>query len=288
MHVALFHNSSAGAEDHTDAELTRLLEKAGHRVVHVVKHVNDLKEALQDEPCELVVVAGGDGTVGRTACELSGWEVPIAILPLGTANNTACSIGVPLQIKRAIKRWEGASRLPFDLGLVDDGAERVRFAECLGWGVFAKTIVEARRRDEGGTVRQTLKRDRKLFRSIAGDAEPRRYRIEIDGRDCSGRYLLVEISNIPFIGPQLPLSAGSDPSDGQLELVLVSEGERAALDQLAKTGEPSAGYRVERGRRIQVETDDALLHRDGGVVRHARGTRTFEIHVELAPVHYLR
>src|ERR1041384_1960383 len=91
MHVALLHNSSAGSEDHTDAELTRLIAKAGHQVVHVAESVTDLKTALHESPCDLVVVAGGDGTVGRAACELSGWQIPIAILPLGTANNTARS-----------------------------------------------------------------------------------------------------------------------------------------------------------------------------------------------------
>lgn len=288
MHVALLHNSSAGSEDHSDGELTALIEKAGHQVVHVVTGVGELKAALHERSCDLVVVAGGDGTVGRAACELSGWQVPIAILPLGTANNTAWSLGLPMRVKRAIKSWDGASKVPFDLGLLDDGVERVRFAECVGWGTFAHTIVEARRRDEAGSVKQTLKRDRRLFRSILSNLEPRQYRIEIDGRDCSGDYVLVECLNIPFIGPQLPLSVSNDPSDGQLELALVSHTERAALDQVAKSGEPSSGYRIERGRRIRVETDDALLHRDGRVVRHARATRTFEIGVELAGVHYLR
>jgi len=288
MRVALFHNSSAGSEDHTDVELTRLIEKAGHQVIQVVSSVTDLKTTLHDRACDLVVVAGGDGTVGRAACELSGWQVPIAILPLGTANNTACSLALPKRIKAAVKGWEGAGRVPFDLGLFDDGVERVRFAECVGWGVFARTIVEARQRDEAGTVRQTLKRDRKLFRSILGSLEPRPYRVEVDGRDCSGDYVMVEILNIPLLGPQLPLSVGSDPSDGELEVALVTDAERGALDEVAKTGLPSSGYRVERGRHIRVAADDALLHRDGKVVRHARGTRAFQISVELAGVHYLR
>jgi diacylglycerol kinase family enzyme len=288
MRVALLHNSSAGSEDHTDAELTRLIQKAGHEVVHAVGRVGDLKAALHERPCDLVVVAGGDGTVGRAACELSGWQVPIAILPLGTANNTARSLGVPARVKTAVKSWSGAGQVPFDLGVLDDGVERVRFAECVGWGVFARTIVEARRRDEARSVTQTLKRDRKLFRSILTAIEPRSYRVQVDGRDVSGDYVLVEILNIPLLGPQLMLSGSSQPSDGELEVVLVADAERAALDQVAKTGKASSGYRIERGRRIRVETDDALLHRDGKLVRHARGTRSFEIRVDVAGVHYLR
>jgi len=290
MRVALLHNTSAGSEDHTDDELTTLIEGAGFEVVHVVSRLADLTAALHDQHCELVVVAGGDGTVGRAACELSGWQIPLAILPLGTANNTARSLNLPLRMKKLAKSWKTAQHVPFDLGLLDDGAQRVRFAECVGWGVFARTVVEAKQRDSSTeNVRQTLKRDRKLFRSLLRELEPRPYKIEVDGRDCSGDYLLVEITNLALLGPQLPLSPFSDPSDGQLEVVLVGAEERAALDRIAKTGSPEPGaYRAERGRHIRVEADDALLHRDGRVVRHARGTRWFEIAVEPSAVRYLR
>lgn len=289
MRVALLHNASAGSEDHTEAELTALIEGAGCEVVHAVGHVADLTAALHDEHCELVIVAGGDGTVGRTACELSGWQIPLAILPLGTANNTARSMSLPLRLKKLVKRWRSAEHVPFDLGLVDDGVLRARFAECLGWGAFTRTIVEAKRRDRGNSVRQTLKRDRKLFRSLVRELEPRPYKVEIDGRDCSGDYLLVEVMNLPLLGPQLPLSPFSDPSDGQLDVVLVGDAERSALDRVAKSGTPEPGaYRAERGRHIRIEADDALLHRDGRIVRHARGTRGFAISVEPAAVHYLR
>jgi hypothetical protein len=172
--------------------------------------------------------------------------------------------------------------------LLDDGSERLRFAECVGWGVFPKTIVEARQLDSDSSVKQTLKRDRRLFRSLLASTEPRSYRVDVDGRDCSGSYVLVEVLNISLLGPQLPLSPHSDPSDGQFEVVLVATEERAAVDRVAKTGAPVAGYRTERGRRIRMEADDGVLHRDGKVIRHARGTRTFELSAEPAAVHYLR
>lgn len=291
MRVALLHNPSSGSEDHTDEELTSLIEGIGFKVTHIVRHVVDLTGALHEHPCDLVVVAGGDGTVGRTACQLSGWQIPIGIVPLGTANNTARSLDLPLRLKKLIKSWKKASQVPFDLGLLDDGAERTRFAECVGWGVFASTIAEAKQRDSdgAGSVRQTLKRDRRLFRRIATKLETRPYRIEIDGRDCSGEYALVEVMNIGLLGPQLPLSPLSDSSDGQFEVVLVTDGERAALDRIAKSGEPEqGGYRTERGRQIRIEADDALLHRDGKLLRHAHGTRRFEVGIEPAAVHYLR
>jgi diacylglycerol kinase family enzyme len=292
MRVALLHNTSAGSEDHTDEELTDLIRGVGGKVVHSVGKLSELTAALQDKHCDLVVVAGGDGTVGRTACELSGWQIPLAILPLGTANNTARSLELPMRLKRLARSWSSAKRVPFDLGLVDDGATRTRFAECMGWGVFAQTIIAAKLRDarqDGADVRQTLRRDRKLFRNLTRRLETRPYEIEVDGRTCSGDYVLVEVMNVPLLGPQLPLSPDSNPSDGALEVVLVGHEQREALERVAKSGRPEPGaYRVERGSRILVRAEDAVFHRDGGVVRHARGTRGFEITVEPAAVHYLR
>lgn len=291
MRVALLHNTSSGSEDHNDEELIDLIRSVGGKVIHVVSRISDLTAALHEEPCDLVVVAGGDGTVGRTACELSGWEVPLAILPLGTANNTARSLELPMRLKKLARSWATAQKVPFDLGVLDDGVQRTRFAECAGWGAFAQTIVAAKRRDSdgGGTVRQTLRRDRKLFRSLVRKLATRSYKVEVDGRDCSGDYVLVEVMNLSLLGPQLPLSPSSNPSDGHVEVILVGDGERLALERVAKSGLPdSSGYRVERGGHVRIECDDALLHRDGHVVRHARGTRGFEVRVEPAAVHYLR
>jgi diacylglycerol kinase family enzyme len=153
--------------------------------------------------------------------------------------------------------------------------------------VFPETIAQAKRKKKSG-VAQTLRRDRKLFRDTARSMLPRPYGIEIDGRDVSGDYILVEIMNVSQLGPQLALSSSSDPGDGQLELVLAGAEQRSALEQLAKTGELEAGsLRLERGSHIRIQASQGLHHRDGRVQRHALGARTFELGVEAAAVSYL-
>jgi diacylglycerol kinase (ATP) len=289
MRVALIHNATAGSEDHTDEELCEHIRRAGHKVTHIATNVRDLTAALQDEPCDLVVVAGGDGTVSRAACQLAGWQVPLSIVPLGTANNTAASLALPKRPRKAIRGWKKAERVPYDLAILDDGSVRQRFAEAVGWGVFPLSIAQAKRQEASGSVRQILKRNRKLFHAFAGSSGPRHYQIEIDGRDHSGEYLLVEIVNLPLIGPRLPLSPHSDPGDGWLEIVLAGPAERAALERLARTGEREEGsLRSERGRQIRVKSSDGLLHLDGRLLRHPPGARQFEVNIEDRPIEYLR
>ncbi len=293
MRVTLLHNSSAGSEGHDADELSEVIRGAGHELLHLVSQVGDLTAALQEEPCDLVVVAGGDGTVGQAACALSGWQVPISIFPLGTANNTARSLGLSRHHKRAARGWHTARPQPFDTGLIGDSAVRQRFVEAVGWGVFPLAIVMAEKRSEQRTTRQsvvhTLKQDRKLFRTAVGAAEPRDYSIQIDGRDVSGAYLLVEIMNLPLLGPRLALSPSSNPADGLFELVLAAEEHRPTLEELATSGSVTQALplRIERGAQIRVETSEAVMHCDGELWRHPAGIRNFEIDVEPRAIHYL-
>jgi diacylglycerol kinase family enzyme len=289
MRIALLHNSSAGSEDHTDAELTRVLEKAGHEVAHVASRLSDLTRALQQSPCELVVVAGGDGTVGKTACELAGWQVPLTIVPLGTANNTARALRLPEEPKQLAKSWHQAERTPFDLGLMDDGTLKSRFAEAVGWGLFAETIVEAKQQPAPEDVERTLRRDRKIFRRLAEELRPRHYTIDVDGQDYSGDYLLVEVMNVGFLGPRLRLSPTSLPGDGVFELLLAGEAQRGALLDAAKSGEADPRLLpVVPMKRARVTADDGVLHSDGRLVRHAPGPRELLLEVEPGAVAYLR
>jgi diacylglycerol kinase (ATP) len=290
MRIALLHNASAGSEDHDERKLRKVIQGAGHEVVHRVRHVADLTAALHDEPCDLVVVAGGDGTVGRAACELAGWNVPLSILPLGTANNTAISLELSADPERAARGWHRGRPVPFDIGLVGNGSVRRRFAEAVGWGVFPSVIAEATKmKGTSKSVTRTLERDRKLFRSITAAASPRDYRIELDGRDVSGAYLMVEVMNVPLLGPRLPLSPSSDPADGVFELVLASEGHRAALEELATedAAAPVPPLRVERGIRLRVETREVVMHCDGRLWRHPAGSHRYDIDLDPGAVHYL-
>jgi len=75
----------------------------------------------------MVVAAGGDGTVRACAHALAGTQVPLAIVPLGTANLTARALGVPTRIGAALAAGFGGHERRIDLATAetaDDGADR--------------------------------------------------------------------------------------------------------------------------------------------------------------------
>lgn len=287
MRVVLLHNDSAGSEDHTDAELVRLVRRCGHRVVGVAQTMEQLTALLQAEDVDVVAVAGGDGTVGRTASELAGWGVPLAILPLGTANNTARCLGVASKLREAVEAWARVQPRRFDLAFLSDGKVRARFSEAAGWGLFPAVIARAKRLAKPDQPHRTIKRDRRLFLRALERKKPCEYELTVDGRDFSGEYLLLEVANITLIGPRLEISPSSDPSDGQLEIVMARESERDALAELIASGRSMAPLPSVRGSRVELRSSDGLYHRDGALVRHPVGCKRFEIDVEPSAVRYL-
>jgi len=87
------------------------LANAGHHAIYESTRKSDYKKALK-KPTDLVLAAGGDGTVGKVAHELIDSGIPLSVLPLGTANNLARSlgfIGSPEEIIYRARRREKTS-----------------------------------------------------------------------------------------------------------------------------------------------------------------------------------
>jgi diacylglycerol kinase (ATP) len=93
MRAVLLHNPTAGAGEHCRDTLLYTMRLAGLSCsYHSVKD-GDFAGALR-RTAELVVVAGGDGTVAKVIARLPDRAIPVAIFPLGTANNIARSMGI--------------------------------------------------------------------------------------------------------------------------------------------------------------------------------------------------
>ncbi|HEV8194153.1 MAG TPA: diacylglycerol kinase family protein [Ktedonobacterales bacterium] len=65
-----------------------------------------------------VVAAGGDGTIGAAAAHVIGTSLPLGILPLGTSNDIARSLGVPLDLEQAVEAIVGGAASEVDIGMV--------------------------------------------------------------------------------------------------------------------------------------------------------------------------
>jgi diacylglycerol kinase family enzyme len=107
-------------------QLTTQLERLGITVarqmlVGDLDHLPPQGSLWREQGYDLVVAAGGDGTVGAVATHLTGSEAPLAILPLGTANDVARSLYLPMDVAEACVAIAGAIPMDIDVGLVMPG-----------------------------------------------------------------------------------------------------------------------------------------------------------------------
>ena len=229
MKISLIYNPTAGGGQ-DGAELADLFTEAGHEVRRRSSQ-GRWQELLQD-PGDLLVAAGGDGTVTKVALAAAEVGVPFAILPFGTANNVGKSLDLSGESRQLVDSLEAAAAdpLPFDLGIAAGPWGEARFVEGIGGGLMAD-LLAAREVVAHPTALVGRETDRALH--VLGEllerATPEIWGVMADGSDRSGEYLAVELLNVAFAGPNIPLAPNASPTDGTLDLVLVTEDDREAV-----------------------------------------------------------
>ena len=257
MHVTLLVNPGAGTGAASEDELRRVIEAAGHAVDLRRTSKSGLAKALRD-PGELVAVAGGDGTVGRAMKLLAGSPVPMAILPAGTANNIATSLGIFGDAARIVASWSKGEMRRVDVWRARGPWGQSRFVESAGVGLLGHLI-----HPEVGDELEGTDEARAEARRAARTLPAPERRVELDGRDLSGAYLLLEAMNIRCAGPNLWLARHAKAGDGKLEIVRALERDRPALVALADAfGTARPSLPTERGSRLRLWCTADELHVD--------------------------
>ena len=275
MRATLVHNPDAGDERHTGDQLRAQLKDAGYDI-RVVSGKRGVARRLED-PGELVVVAGGDGSVRRVALALAGRRVPMAILPLGTANNIAKSMGAIGSVAKLIGGWRDGVSRALRVGRVETADGTMRFVESAGIGPFAELVTRGELEVEenaAGLTGHEIDRALQLLGHILAERPSGFRRLMLDGEDLSGDYLVVEALNIPLIGPNIPLARGADAGDDRLDLVTITDRERGVLleyvrGRLAGEAVPLE-LPVRRGARIELQARPGELHVDDGPWKRER------------------
>ena len=137
----MIHNPAAGDGSQPSGDrIVEMIESAGHKVKYHSTKEKDWKKALK-KSCDIIAIAGGDGTVGKVVRRLIGSPIPVAILPMGTANNIGHAIGLTGRaLESLITEWETGRRSSFDIGEAEGPWGSNYFVEGVGIGLFAATI----------------------------------------------------------------------------------------------------------------------------------------------------
>jgi diacylglycerol kinase family enzyme len=222
-------------------------------LVQDAHHRSELLRHL-DAGARRVYVLGGDGTVRSIATLLLGHDVPLGIVPLGTANLLARDLGVPLTAADAVA------------ALTEPAVRRIDVARCNGSvflcaAMFGITTDLARAREAArglGTWRMLPRLLRKAY-WVLKRYPFQRVRLLLDAEPVALTTRALAVSNNPLEPrPGLPPVRASLQS-GQLGVYGVREGPLYDLPRLALTllmgtwpGEPRVFHRVCRSLRIQT------------------------------------
>lgn len=233
---------------------------------------------------DLIIGAGGDGTVRVIAENLAGSGVPFGLVPSGTGNLLAKNLGIPLDQEDAIRVAVKGRPAAIDLvRLVVDGNREaaMRFAVMAGIGFDARLM---------SRTNDSLKR-------IVGSAAyvvsavpellvaPHRVEITVDGvRQVRRKAVLTVMGNVSSIGGGLELMPDADPTDGQMEMVIGSPTGLFAwartVVQVVTRGRAGNSLEQYTGQRMSVRVDDPLPYElDGDTVGEGR---LFEAEVDPA------
>jgi YegS/Rv2252/BmrU family lipid kinase len=242
-------------------------------------HAGELAARLARD-YEAVFTLGGDGTAIEVIGALAGTGRPVGILPGGTGNLIARSLGVPLGVVSAVEALLDGDVARIDLGSVTVAGGARRFAFSAGVGLDATMIEQtpfALKRRLGVAAyaltasRAVLRRDRFAVR------------VEVDGERLERDAVAVMVANFgAVLNDLIRLGPGIRQDDGMLDLCVyspktVGDAVRVMWRLLRKDfrSDPCLLYR--RGRYFRVETDPPRAAQADGELL---GPTPFEVRVE--------
>src|SRR4026209_2944320 len=141
MRATLFLNPTAGHKA-TKEDILAAMKLADFDVRYVSVKDDNFEQAFEKK-ADLFVIAGGDGTINEVLTRLTDRSLPVALLPLGTANNIARSLGIAGTPQELVETWSIDNSHPLDVGIVKASWGTSRFLEAFGVGLFAEFLKSA-------------------------------------------------------------------------------------------------------------------------------------------------
>lgn len=272
MHVLLLSNAVSGSSDPdtleaVSSELAALGPVAPLAPASRESFDQEVGEAAART--DLLVVAGGDGTLNCTVNALRGRplsQLSLALVPLGTGNDFARTLGLPPKPLDAARAVVAGSERAIDVWRAQsDGVDRLFVNACVGG--FPVDVDE--------NVDEDLKRKLGPVAFIAGGAQAAanmsRYRVSMGATELDG-CIAAGVGNGQTCGGGVRMWPQADPSDGLLDACLLSAegiGESLKLAATVRSGRHVRLDEVETTRleRVEVDSDPAMeFNLDGELV----------------------
>lgn len=289
--VSLVANTSSRTGAQAFPEALRTLEDLGlqpdpHPLPDPSRLVDTVREVL-DDGCDLLVLGGGDGTVSSVVDVLAGRRVVLGLLPFGTANDFARTLGVPTDLQQACTTIAGGKIVDVDVGLAGDN-HYVNVAS-VGLAAGVTHALSPRLKKYAGPLAYPLATARAFAEHRPFSARLRFPDGDHDPVDTD-RLLQVAVGNGRFYGGGNVVAPESGIDDRTLDVYTIQHGRWHDLVNVAYHFKSGGFVRTGtadhyRTARVTLETQPSLaINLDGELELHTPQTFTVDpnaLHVVL-------
>ena len=181
------------------------------------------------EGADVVAAYGGDGSVMEVAQGLMGSEVPLAILPGGTANLMSVELGIPRDLAKAAQVACSDASVVRDVDMGESGDNK--FMLRVGIGFPAEKVILADRdlKDKYGLAAYTVA----AFKAL-GTSQITHFQLDLDGEQVEVDGIACRVDNSSNVGmPGVSLVDSTDVSDGYLDIIVLRDKGLASLTSTA-------------------------------------------------------
>ncbi len=301
LRAKLIFNPAAGAARLSPVEIMD--------VIHEMQTWNLVPEAFLIEPgidlrgvvkdalaqgIRMFVVCGGDGTISSVARNLAGTHATMGIIPIGTQNNTALSLGIPADVPAAIAILRNGRPIKVDIGQATCAGITTPFLEVCSVGLVSTLFPSADDIQHGNLARVGD------FLATLASSPPAEIHLLLDNKlEIQDRGHVLLVSNMPHIGFHYQIGSPASFKDGLLDVLFFAE-----LSKLELLGYVLQGVgenkqedpRIQRYhvRRVEIDSQPAMqVMADGNALgegpvrieiqRHALSVMVSQLQPETQP-----
>lgn len=217
-----------------------------------------VQSALKDG-IRMFVVCGGDGTIDVMAGALAGTNATLGIIPTGTQNNVALSLGIPTDIPSAIAILRTGRRIKVDMGRIACGEIKQSFLEVCSVGLVSALFPAADDIQHGNPARVGD------FLATLVASPPAEMHLVLDGKqEINTMCHVVLVSNMPYMGPHFQVGTPASINDGLLDVLLFADLSKIDLlsyaVQAATAGDRPEDERIQHYhvRQVDIDTNPAM------------------------------
>lgn len=229
--LAVIYNPVAGrgriARDELHAKIKRRAGDVPFEIVETNSTCNarDLARAAISHGATVVAAAGGDGTLGEVLNAVHGTRAKLGVLPMGTGNDFARTLGIGTNLDDAIQTLFGDNSRAIDIGRATYGGQSRLFLNIAGCG-FDSLVA---RRINAGRAHPVWRHVKGVTAYLAAAAlelrrlRAARFRLTLDGELFDTRALLCAVANAKSYGGGMQVAPDASLDDGLFDICVIQD-----------------------------------------------------------------